>query len=388
MQIHPQSENGNQKGERGDKMIRILQSVSNMDRAGLETMLMNYYRHIDRTKVQFDFIVNKPKPGNYDEEIKHMGGRIFLSPGLSPLRYPKYLRFVKEIVEKDDRIKIVHAHNEAMGFYALSGAKKAGVKVRIAHAHNTQIIRDYKWPLKMVCKRLLPLAATDLWSCGRDAGIYYFGKKRWEERGVIIRNAIETEKFAFNTAVRDEMRKKYDLKGKKVLGHVGRFNLQKNHDRLLDIFAAYQKRNPESMLVLVGEGELESEVREKTEKLGLANKVIFAGLQKNVNEWYQMMDVFLLPSLFEGLPVVGVEAQAAGLPCIFSDRVTDEIALSDQVMRLSLDAENEKWAEAIEYLIKNKKDRKQGAGLVRKAGYDIATEAERLQNLYLSMSER
>ena len=369
-------------------MIRVLQSVSNMDRAGLETMLMNYYRHIDRTKVQFDFIVNKPKPGNYDEEIKHAGGRIFLSPGLSPLRYPKYLRFVKEIVEKDDRIKIVHAHNEAMGFYALSGAKKAGVKVRIAHAHNIQIIRDYKWPLKMVCKRLLPLAATDLWSCGRDAGIYYFGKKRWEERGVIIRNAIETEKFAFNTAVRDEMRKKYDLKGKKVLGHVGRFNLQKNHDRLLDIFAAYQKRNPESMLVLVGEGELESEVREKAERLGLANKVIFAGLQKNVNEWYQMMDVFLLPSLFEGLPVVGVEAQAAGLPCVFSDRVTDEIALSDQVMHLSLDSENEKWAEAIEYLIQNKKDRKQGERLVRKAGYDIVTEAERLQNLYLSMSER
>lgn len=369
-------------------MIRILQSVSNMDRAGLETMLMNYYRHIDRTKVQFDFIVNKPKPGNYDEEIRLMGGRIFLSPGLSPLRYPKYLRFVKEIVEKDDRIKIVHAHNEAMGFYALNGAQKAGVKVRIAHAHNTQIIRDYKWVLKMVCKRLLPFAATDLWRCGRDAGIYYFGKKRWNERGVIIRNAIETDKFAFNTAVRDEMRKKYDLKGKKVLGHVGRFNLQKNHNRLLEIFVAYQKRNPESVLVLVGEGELESEIREKAEKFGVADKVIFAGLRQNVNEWYQMMDVFLLPSLFEGLPVVGVEAQAAGLPCIFSDRVTDEVALSDQVIRLPLEVEDEKWVEAIEYLILHKKDRKQGETVVKQAGYDIAIEAKRLQNLYLSMSKR
>lgn len=369
-------------------MIRILQSVSNMDRAGLETMLMNYYRHIDRTKVQFDFIVNKPKPGNYDNEIREMGGRIFLSPGLSPLKYPKYLKFVREIVKKDDRIKIVHAHNEAMGFYALSGAKKAGVKVRIAHAHNTQIIRDYKWPLKMVCKRLLPMAATDIWGCGRDAGIYYFGKKRWAERGVIIRNAIETQRFAFDSSVRDKMRAEHGLKGKTILGHVGRFNLQKNHDRLLDIFASYQKKTPESVLVLVGEGELEAEVREKAEKLGLADKVMFAGLQKNVNEWYQMMDVFLLPSLFEGLPVVGVEAQASGLPCVFSDRVTDEVALSEQVIRLPLEESNEKWAEAIEELVKNKKDRKQGEELVRQAGYDIDIEAERLQNLYLSMSER
>lgn len=275
-----------------------------------------------------------------------------------------------------------------MGFYALNGAQKAGVKVRIAHAHNTQIIRDYKWALKIVCKRLLPFAATDLWGCGRDAGIYYFGKKRWNERGVIIRNAIETDKFAFNTAVRDEMRKKYDLKGKKVLGHVGRFNLQKNHNRLLGIFVAYQKRNPESVLVLVGEGELESEIREKAEKFGVADKVIFAGLRQNVNEWYQMMDVFLLPSLFEGLPVVGVEAQAAGLPCIFSDRVTDEVALSDQVIRLPLEVEDEKWVEAIEYLILHKKDRKQGETVVKQAGYDIAIEAKRLQNLYLSMSKR
>lgn len=133
---------------------------------------------------------------------------------------------------------------------------------------------------------------------------------------------------------------------------------------------------------------MESEIREKAEKFGVANKVIFAGLQQNVNEWYQMMDVFLLPSLFEGLPVVGVEAQAAGLPCVFSDRVTDEVALSDQVIRLSLEEGDEKWAEAIEYLILHKKDRKRGETVVKQAGYDIVIEAKRLQNLYLSMSER
>jgi len=174
-------------------MIRVLHSVSNMDRGGIETMLMNYYRHIDREKVQFDFIVNKQKPGDYDDEIRRLGGHIYQSPGLNPLHYPAYLRFVQQTVAADPRIRILHAHNEAMGLYALKGAEKAGLQVRIAHAHNIWIVRDYKWPLKMFCKQLLPGAATHLWACGRDAGIYYFGKADWEHRGQIIPNAIEPE---------------------------------------------------------------------------------------------------------------------------------------------------------------------------------------------------
>lgn len=174
-------------------MIRVLHSVSNMDRGGIETMLMNYYRHIDREKVQFDFIVNKQKPGDYDDEIRRLGGHIYQSPGLNPLHYPAYLRFVQQTVAADPRIRILHAHNEAMGLYALKGAEKAGLQVRIAHAHNIWIVRDYKWPLKMFCKQLLPGAATHLWACGRDAGIYYFGKADWERRGQIIPNAIEPE---------------------------------------------------------------------------------------------------------------------------------------------------------------------------------------------------
>lgn len=145
-------------------MIRVLHSVSNMDRGGIETMLMNYYRHIDREKVQFDFIVNKQKPGDYDDEIRRLGGHIYQSPGLNPLHYPAYLRFVQQTVAADPRIRILHAHNEAMGLYALKGAEKAGLQVRIAHAHNIWIVRDYKWPLKMFCKQLLPGAATHLWA--------------------------------------------------------------------------------------------------------------------------------------------------------------------------------------------------------------------------------
>ena len=165
-------------------MIKILHSVSNMDRAGIETMLMNYYRHMDKDIIQFEFLANKPKPGDYDEEVRALGGKVYVSPGLNPLHYPEYLRFVGGILQKDDRFKIVHAHNEAMGLYALNTAKKAGIPVRIAHAHNTRIIRDYKYPLKLFCKQFLPYSATDLWSCGRDAGIYFFGRKNWEKRDI------------------------------------------------------------------------------------------------------------------------------------------------------------------------------------------------------------
>ena len=369
-------------------MIRVLQSVSNMDRAGIETMLINYYRHIDRSQVQFDFIVNKSKPGDYDAEIRQMGGRIFQSPGLNPLHYPQYMRFVREIVAQDSRIRIVHAHNEAMGLYALNGARHAGVKVRIAHAHNTRIIRDYKWPLKMLCKQFLPAAATDLWSCGRDAGIYFFGKKNWEARGLVIHNAIETDAFRFDPECRARMRARYGLTDKVVLGHVGRFNVQKNHTRLLHIFAQFLAQESRAFLVLLGEGELEPQIRQQAQELGLADHILFAGLQSNVPEWYQLMDLFLLPSLFEGLPVVGVEAQAAGLPCIFSDAVPDEVLLSSRAVQQPLAASDAAWAAAIQQLLDAPADRADGAQTIRQAGYDIATEAARLQQLYLTMSER
>ncbi len=359
-------------------MIKILHSVSNMDRAGIETMLMNYYRHMDKDIIQFEFLANKPKPGDYDEEVRALGGKVYVSPGLNPLHYPEYLRFVGGILQKDDRFKIVHAHNEAMGLYALNTAKKAGIPVRIAHAHNTRIIRDYKYPLKLFCKQFLPYSATDLWSCGRDAGIYFFGRKNWEKKGHILRNAISLDKFAFNPELRAKLRAEKGFGEKTVIGHVGRFNIQKNHTRLLDIFAEYVEINPNAVLALIGEGELESDMRAKASSLGIAEKVHFAGLQSNVNEWYQAFDLFVLPSLFEGLPVVGIEAQAAGLPCLFSDKVTDEVLLSDRAERLLLNDSDERWAKKLDALVRAPHDRAAGVSIVRDAGYDIVTEAARL----------
>ena len=369
-------------------MLRVLHSVSNMARAGIETMLMNYYREMDRSRIQFDFLANKPVPGEYDEEIRSMGGRVFVSPGLNPLHYPRYRRYMAELLRDNPDIRIVHAHNEAMGYYALQSARDAGIRVRIAHAHNTRIIRDYKYPLKMACKQLLPGAATDYWSCGRDAGIYYYGKKRWNASGFILRNAVDVQRFGFRPEIRERRRRLLGLEDCFVIGHVGRFNVQKNHSRLLDIFAETAGKAPEARLILIGTGELEQAVKEKARAIGIRNRVIIPGQIEDVSEWYQVMDCFVLPSLFEGLPVVGIEAQAAGLPCVFSDRVTDEALLSPEAHRVSLRADNVEWARQILAAGRAETDRTQGMDIVRRAGYDIHTEARKLQERYLEMAER
>ena len=369
-------------------MLRVLHSVSNMGRAGIETMLMNYYREMDRDRIQFDFLANKPVPGEYDEEIRSLGGRVFVSPGLNPVHYPRYRRYVSSLLQENRDIRIVHAHNEAMGYYALQSAKDAGIRIRIAHAHNTRIIRDYKYPLKLVCKQLLPGAATDYWSCGRDAGIYYYGKKRWNTSGFILHNAIDVERFGFRPEVREHQRRQTGLEKCFVIGHVGRFNVQKNHSRLLDIFAAVAKDVPEARLVLIGTGELKQAVKEKAQHLGILDRTIMPGQMADVSAWYQAMDCFVLPSLFEGLPVVGIEAQAAGLPCVFSDRVTDEVLLSPEACRISLDTDDSEWARQIAAARQPETNRLQGMETVRRAGYDIHKEARKLQEIYLEMEAR
>ena len=342
-------------------MIHILQSVSNMDRGGIESMLMNYYRHLDRTRFQFDFLVNKKKPGFFDDEIRALGGRIFQSPGVAPQNYPAYLRSMQQLLAQHPEIKVLHAHNEAMQLFALEGAKKAGLPVRIAHAHNTRLPKDAKLPIKWFCKQFIPGAATDYWACGREAGIYYFGQQAWEARGVTLRNAIDLERFGYRPQVRAKLRAEYGLNGKLVVGCVARFMVQKNHTRLLDIFAALKKVRPDSCLLLVGEGELRAELEAKAARLGIAQDVKFLGVQSDTSVWYQAMDVFVMPSLFEGLPVVGMEAQASGLPCVFSTGVTEEVLLRPDSCRISLEQPDEAWAAVLKDADRNLPDRAQAA---------------------------
>lgn len=366
-------------------MIRVLHSVSNMDRAGIETMLMNYYRHMDRDKVQFDFLCNKKKPGAYDEEIKKMGGRIFHTPGLNPLKYPQYLSYMRKLFDSHKEYQIIEAHNGALGVYALHAAKKNNIPIRIFHAHGASITKDWKLPLKMFCKSRLKTNLTQRFTCGIAAAECYFGHKVVESKMYeFIPNAIEVDRFVFNKDIREKLREEYSLQNKFVIGHVGRFMAQKNHMFLLKVFSEYLKQNENAVLVLLGDGELLEAVKEKAKELRIIDNVIFVGNVPNANEWYQAFDLFILPSVWEGLPVVGVEAQAADLPCIFSDNITKEIGFSEKATFVSTEANMSIWVETIEKM-KNYSERHDATKLITENHYNIYEESKILQDRYLEL---
>ncbi|MBQ7573400.1 MAG: glycosyltransferase family 1 protein [Clostridia bacterium] len=365
-------------------MIRILQSVSNMDRAGIETMLMNFYRHMDHDRIQFDFLANKPKPGDYDDEIRSMGGRVFVSPGYKDFK--KYLDFMTGLFGQYPEYRIVHTHNGSLMLYALISAKVNNIPVRIAHAHATAIPFDFKNGIKMCMKPLIKYVATDYWGCSNAAGEFYFTKKRWNKANELIHNAIDTDKFTFNESARERIRREYGLGDKFVVGHVGRLTWQKNQKKLIDIFSKLHRTEPNAQLVIVGTGELEGKLKKQVSELGISKSVTFTGMQTNVNEWYSVFDTFVLSSWYEGLPVVGVEAQAADLPCVFTDTITPEVKVTDRVSFMGLNDDDEAWAREI--LKSRGKQRVSRFEDLKKAGYDIKTEAMRMQKLYLDLYEK
>ncbi len=368
-------------------MIRILHSVSNMNRAGVETMIMNYYRHIDRKEVQFDFLCSQSADASYDPEIKKLGGKIFHTPGFNPIKIFKYRKYMKKFFKEHPEYKIVHAHNGALVVYPLFAAKKSGVPGRISHMHSAAFTIDYKWPIKIICKPFIKYCVTNKWACGNDAGRFYYGEKAIVDNEVlIINNAIEIDRFLFNNDIRNRIRNEYNLQDKFVIGHVGRFDKQKNHKFLIDIFNVVYKRNKNARLLLLGDGSLMEEIKDKVNKLGLQNAVIFMGNVDNVNEFYQAMDLFVLPSIWEGLPVVGVEAQTADLPCVFSDDVTKETTILPTTKYLSRKDSIEKWAKVIlNAKVNNRVDRSKE---IKAAGYDIETESKKLVDRYKKMMDQ
>ena len=356
-----------------------------MDRAGIETMLMNYYRNIDRNRIQFDFLCNKSKPGAYDEEILNLGGRIFHTPGLNPLKYGSYLKYMKSLFSEYPEYKIIEAHNGALGVYALNSAKINNIPVRIFHAHGASITKDLKYPLKLFCKWMIPNCANKYFSCGIEAARCYFGNKVvCDNRFTFIPNAIDVKKFEFSQEIRLKIRKEYKIENKKVIGHVGRFMKQKNHKFLLNIFSEVLKENSNVVLVMLGDGELLGAMKEYARTLNILNNVIFVGNVGNANEWYSAFDLFILPSIWEGLPVVGVEAQAAGLPCIFSDSITREIAITDKAQFIPLKANRNVWVEAISDKLANS-SRDETEQQVTDNHYNICFEAKKLEELYLTL---
>ena len=357
--------------------IRVLQIVTHMNRGGLETMLMNYYRHIDRSQVQFDFLVHRQERAAYDDEIESLGGKIFRLPKLNPWS-PKYINSLNRFFSEHPEYKIVHCHLDCMSAIPLIAAKRAKVPVRIAHCHSSSQDKDLKYIIKVLYKKRIPIVATKLFACSKAAGNWMFNGHSF----TLFNNAIDVEKYIFNETMRKIQRQCLNLnENTLVVGHVGRFSIPKNHTFLLDIFYEID-RSCDARLLLVGDGELRPQIERKARLMGIIDHIIFLGVRDDVAVILQAMDVFIFPSLYEGLPLSLIEAQAAGLPCLISDGVSSESRISNLVHQLSLNKSANTWAvNAIQLsdIIRGNTYKE-----IKNAGFDIIKNAEWLQRFYLS----
>lgn len=359
-------------------MIRVLHVVGSMNQGGTENFLMNLYREIDKTKIQFDFLVNRH--GVFDSEIKQLGGNVYYT---DPLQKSGQIKYVKELRKlfREHKYKIIHSHINKVSGLILECAKKEGIPVRIAHSHNNSsadnfIVNTYKAYLG----QKIHTNATMLLACSHDAAIHMFGK--YGENAIILNNAINLGRFKYSNAKRNEIRKKYKINEETILiGCVARFSKQKNHIFLIDIFNEYTKRNTNTKLILVGEGPLEQDVKEKIKSYNLQDKVIFAGTTFETEKYYSAFDCFVLPSLFEGLGIVLIEAQMSGLNCLTSkDVVPPEAKISDRLKYIDLNEKPETWAK---YISKSVNRTNLNIG----SEYDIKKIAKKLEMLYIESNK-
>lgn len=358
--------------------IRILQIVPIMRSAGIENFIMNVYRNIDTNKIQFDFLVHSSKKQEFDDEIESKGGKIFRLTYKDDKNIFKYIRDLNDFFKDHKEYKIVHGEMQSMMPLYLYIAKKNKVPIRIAHSHNSNYEKTIKGYILHLFSKFSGKFATDLWACSKTAGEYMYKNRNYE----IIHNAIDTGKFAYNENMRKKLRKEKNIDDKFVIGHIGRFDLQKNHEFLIDIFNEIQKIEPNSILISIGCGDRQKIIEEKVKKLNLQTKVIFEGTVSNSYDYYQAMDCFILPSKYEGLPLVGVEAQISGLSCFFSDSITDELKLSDNAYFISLNLSAKEWANII--IDKRKSFRKTNYF----EDYDLKKESEKIVNRYFEMLDR
>lgn len=370
--------------ETKEEPIRIPQIVGKWLGGGIEAVVISEYLAMDKSKIQFDFICDEDSTNIPYDLIEKNGGRVIIIPP-----YQKAFKYHKELkkVLKENNYKIVHSHISTMSVFSLFAAKCAGVPVRIAHSHSTTNKKEKKKNLmKQILRPFSKVFATDYMCCSELAGRWLFGNKEYDKGNVyLLNNAIDLDKFKYNEALRKKKRKELGIKDDTlVIGHIGRFVAQKNHDYLIDIFNKIHKKNNNSILLLAGQGPLMEDIKNKVKELNLEDSVKFLGQRNDANELYQAFDVFLLPSLYEGLPVVGVEAQAAGLLCYLSDDMTKETKVLDITKFMSLNNAPEEWADNILDDVKKYKRIDTSKEMTAK-NFNIKEEAKKLEEYYLNL---
>lgn len=314
-------------------IVRVLQVMGCLNRGGAEAMIMNLYRNMDTSKVQFDFVVHTNERCAYDNEVEKLGGKIYHAPRYNVANHFLYIKWWKKFFRQHKEYKIVHAHIRSSAAIFLAVARKMGCTT-IIHSHNTSNGRGISSMVKKILQLPIRYIADYLFSCSDLAGKWLYGKKTvYSSNYRMVPNCIDCTKFSYSQVQREKIRGEQNIeKNCFVIGHIGRFQEAKNHEFLIQIFAEVLFRKPDVKLLLIGDGKLRRKIEQKCEDLGIRKQVIFTGVQSHPEQFYQAMDLFLFPSLWEGLPVSLVEAQASGLPCIISDRITKDVQITDLVI--------------------------------------------------------
>lgn len=366
-------------------MIRILHVLGTLNRGGTESMLMNIYREIDKSQIQFDFIIHTDKKCDFEEEIIELGGKIYHFPRYNFKNHFKYQKCWKDFFKNHKEYKILHGHIRGSAFLYLKIAKEYKLKT-IMHAHSTAsrgniLERQVKNILRYFSRRYIDC----FFACSIEAGKWLFGNSIVNNKNFkIIKNGIDIEKYSYSEEKRKTLREKLNIENKFIVGHVGSFTYPKNHEFILDVFNEVQKNIEDSILLLVGDGELKNKIVNKIKKLGLEKKVILTGNVSNVNDYMCIMDIFLFPSLNEGFPVALIEAQTNGLKCFVSHTLTRDIIVIKELIKVcSLKMSPKKWAKEI---IDNKNyERKKEIDIIGKKGYDSKKNIQKIEKLYLKL---
>ena len=363
---------------------RVLHVIGAMNHGGAEALIMNIYRSIDRNKIQFDFLVHTAEQGVFDEEIERLGGRIFHVPSWKGLNLFAYRRAVKSFFQQHNNYVAVHGHIGSCAAIYLSVAKSFGL-FTIAHSHAQNFPISVGEVLFRIASYPTRFIADYFIGCSNEAGIDRYGKGfLTKENASVLKNGVDTDKYLYSSERRSGIRKKLGIPAEAtVLIHVGRLTPIKNHAFLFRVFKEFNRRCPNSFLLLVGDGEIRQQLNELCLGMGIGENVIFAGPVNNVQDYLSSADCMVFPSLKEGLPLSLIEAQASGLPCVVSSGVSKEACITQNYSILSLDEPVEIWANEIENLLLCNIERSLAGNRVREVGFDILDTCATVSELYL-----
>lgn len=368
-------------------MIRVAIVAGKVHSGGKKNLIMEYYRHVDRNKVQFDFICDSDSQAIPVDEIESLGGRVYI---ITPYQNIfKNMADMKKLF-RENKYPVVHAYNSTMNLFPMFVAKQCRIPVRISESLSMAHEGDWKTIIKKMLRPMSKMFANYYMSCGNDCGRWQFGNKLFKAGKVdVFKTVINTDFNAYNPELREKTRKKYGWENKIVIGHIGRFTAQKNSVHMIEIFGAIARKNPNAVLCLIGDGELKDDMMNKIKELEIEKQVSYLGRREDIQQFYNAMDCFLLPSLYEGLPVVGLEAESCGLPVFFSTEITREANACELGHFIDLQESVDVWAnEILMACEKNIPIRRSHAKEVRKAGFDSASEAIRMQQYYFDAIER